>query len=143
MTITPNESDPINKEDWDYARKQNRELIEETRARLLWIFRLTLGVITLGILLVLGGALVALVDPAHPTPAIIIAVSGVLALLIGTICLIVYRSTMAQARAYVNEPFTPDSFEAARRKIQYYMHENLNQVRWIFWLSLVAMFLAS
>jgi hypothetical protein len=141
MTTTSNESDPINESDWAYARKQNRELIEETRACLPRIFRLTLGVMTLGILLILGGALVALVDPAHLTPAIIIAVSGVLALLIGTTCLIIYRSTMTQARAYINEPLTTDSFEAARRKIQYYMHENLNQVRWIFWLSLVAMFL--
>jgi membrane protein implicated in regulation of membrane protease activity len=31
--------------------------------------------------------------------------------------------------------------ERARLKIQYYTHENLRQVRWIFWLSLVAMFL--
>jgi hypothetical protein len=31
--------------------------------------------------------------------------------------------------------------ERARLKIQYYTHENLRQVHWIFWLSLVAMFL--
>jgi membrane protein implicated in regulation of membrane protease activity len=31
--------------------------------------------------------------------------------------------------------------ERARLKIQYYTHENLRQVRWIFWLTLVAMFL--
>ena len=80
-------------------------------------------------------------------PSTSVTLSAVLVTLIGTSFLSFYRSTMEEARGYVSEPQTIDddqdreNWEAARRKIQYYMHENLRQVRWIFWLTLIAMFL--
>jgi len=142
MTTSSNKPDLIDEEnDWDFARQKNRELVEKTLGHLPWLLWLNLVPISVGVLLILCWALRAIITPAQQTPAIVIGLLGVLALLIGAVCLIVYRSTLVQARGYISEPLTTSEWEAARRKIQYYMHENLNQVRWIFWLTLVAMFL--
>lgn len=142
MSTRANETDAINeKQDWKFARKKNRELIEDTLKRLPIIFRLIFIGMTTGIMLILFGASLAIFLTSQPMPAIITVASGSITLFFEAICLAIYKATLAQIRVYIGEPLTEDEFEAARRKIQYYMHENLNQVRWIFWLTLVAMFL--
>lgn len=110
-----------------------------------WIRWLPLVTILLGFLIIIGGVVIGgLVYSSAELPrSVVVALIGVLITFIGATFLVFHKSATAQARGYFNEQESrkegPE--ERARLKIQYYTHENLRQVRWIFWLSLVAMFL--
>jgi hypothetical protein len=119
-----------------------------------WIKRtrwLPFVIILLGFLVIIRGAVlsgVALVYSSVELPPLVVGtLIGVLITLIGIIFLSFYKSRMAEARGYFEELESKTNYwesnpaERARLKIQFYMHENLRQVRWIFWLTLVAMFL--
>jgi len=105
-----------------------------------WIRWLPLVTILLGFLVIISGLVYS---SAELPPSVVVALIGVLITFIGATFLVFHKSTTAQARGYFNEQESKNEGpeERARLKIQYYTHENLRQVRWIFWLSLVAMFL--
>jgi hypothetical protein len=109
-----------------------------------WIRWVPLVAILLGFLVIIRGLvyLSAELPPSVPS-SVVFTLIGVLIAFIGTTFLYFYRSTTAQARGYFEELESKEGGpeERARLKIQYYTHENLRQVHWIFWLSLVAMFL--
>lgn len=100
-----------------------------------------LGAIGLGLFFIICGAALAVITPTQLERSIFVILSGVLVLFIGIIFLFVHKSRMVRARAAIDEPLPTDEFEKARRKIQYYMHENLMQVKHIYWLTVGAMLL--
>jgi hypothetical protein len=106
-----------------------------------WVFPLTLATEILGISIIIYGAARALITPAQLERPIFVILGGVLVQLIGASFLSVFKSTMVRAREVIDEPPTTDKFEKARRKIQYYMHENLTQVKNIYRLTVGAMLL--
>jgi membrane protein implicated in regulation of membrane protease activity len=128
------------------VRSQFEKHIKEKSGLPGWIFWLSLAVFWLSLAAMVLGFLIIVVGAAlayYPiAPSIVVALFGALVGFFGVSFLFVYKSTINQVREYLEELQTEkDNWERARKKIQYYMHENLNQVRWIFWLTLVAMFL--
>src|SRR5215212_9131456 len=105
-----------------------------------WIRWLPLVTIILGFLVIIAGIVYL---TAKLPLSVIVTLIGVLIAFIGAAFLVFQKSTTAQVRSHLNELESKKDGpeERARLKIQYYTHENLRQVRWIFWLSLVAMFL--
>src|SRR5215216_4030771 len=153
--VQENEPQPSDDQREEDAHKIIRVVLQDFMAQyhrwIRWIQRtrwLPLVIILLGFLIIIISGIVALVYPsAALPPSVIVTLIGVLIAFIGTLFLFFYKSRMAEALGYFEELESKTSYwkanpaERARLKIQFYMHENLRQVHWIFWLSLVAMFL--
>jgi hypothetical protein len=170
MTFVPDEPHKSNEQSVSesaYRKTQeNQENISQTLRKLRWTFALPIITMFLGLSAIIWGAKLAY-SSAQPVvqtllsslgldaaiinssdqlaSSIVITLYGVLIELIGVIFLLIYKTTINRATELLNEELQiidkRRAWEAARRKIQYYMHENLVQVKWIFRLTLMVMFL--
>lgn len=86
---------------WDLARVKLEVYLNRNLNQGMAIFWLTLFVMTVGFGLIGAGVWKAYEDPAALSPSVLAAVAGVLVNIIGASFLVVYSSTMDQARGYV------------------------------------------
>jgi hypothetical protein len=86
---------------WDLARIKLEEYLDRNLKQVRSIFWLSLLVMAAGFFLIGYGVLKVYADPANFNASIIATVSGILVNFIGATFLIIYRSTMEQAKAYV------------------------------------------
>lgn len=89
------------RENWEAAREKIQYYMHENLGQVRWIFRLTLLAMFLGFLIIICGAALAYSNK-QLAPTIVVTLSGVLVEFIGATFLFVYKSTMEQARGYVN-----------------------------------------
>ena len=84
---------------FEAARTKIEYYMHENLRELRYIYRLTVGVMILGFVIIVIGAF-----PAHTASAasIVVTISGVLVQFIGATFLLIYKSTMAQAGGYVS-----------------------------------------
>lgn len=86
---------------WDLARIKLESYLDRNLRQVSSIFYLTLLVMIFGMALICVGVGRSIYAPNATTPAILAALAGVLVQMIGGTFLLVYRSTMAQAKDYV------------------------------------------
>jgi hypothetical protein len=86
---------------WELARVKLESYLNRNLSQVRSIFFLTLLVMAVGFLLILAGAYTGFVDPEHFRASILSSVSGVIVSFIGGTFLVLYKSTMAQAKDYV------------------------------------------
>ncbi len=89
------------RDNWEAAREKIQYYMHENLKQVRWIFRLTLIAMFLGFVIIICGAVLVYLNK-DVTPAIVVTLSGVLVEFIAATFLFVYRSTMEQARGYVN-----------------------------------------
>lgn len=87
---------------WDLARVKLEVYLNRNLNQGMAVFWLTLLVMTVGFVLIGVGVWRVYETPSALAPSILAAVSGILINLIGASFLVVYRSTMEQARGYVS-----------------------------------------
>lgn len=87
---------------WDLARIKLESYLNRNLIHIRWIFFLTLIVMFAGFVIIGYGILRVYQLPENFKPSIIVTLSGVIVEFIAATFLIVYRSTMEQAREYVN-----------------------------------------
>jgi hypothetical protein len=114
--------------------------IDNKLGQLRWTL-IPLEAMGLGLFFIICGAALAVITPIQLERSIFVILGGVLVLFIGATFLFAHNSRMVRARAAIDESTAADGFEKARQKIQYYMHENLMQVKNIYRLTVVTMFL--
>jgi len=86
---------------WDVARLKLESYLDRNLGHVTAIFVLTMVVMLFGMALVGIGVWRAVAEPGAITMPVLAAVSGVLVQVIGGTFLIIYRSTMDQAKSYV------------------------------------------
>lgn len=86
---------------WELAQVKLETYLNRNLKQVRSIFWLTVIVLTLGFVLIGYGVFRAYLDPAVLTGPILSAASGVLVNFIAATFLVIYRSTMAQAKDYV------------------------------------------
>jgi hypothetical protein len=86
---------------WDLARSKLESYLDRNLSQVNMIFMLTVAVMVCGMVLIGIGVARAIQDPVTTTPAVLSAVSGVFVQFVASTFLIIYRSTMEQARDYV------------------------------------------
>jgi drug/metabolite transporter (DMT)-like permease len=86
---------------WDLARLKLESYLDRNLRQVSSIFYLVLLVMTFGMALIGMGVWQAIQKPDSITPAALAALAGVIVQVIGGTFLLVYRSTMAQAKDYV------------------------------------------
>ena len=93
----PNEAKPA----WDLARIKLESYLNRNLSQIRWIFLLTLLVMIIGFGIISYGIVRVYQNPAFINPSILVTLSGVLIEFIGASFLLIYKSTMEQARDYV------------------------------------------
>lgn len=87
---------------WDLARIKLESYLNRNLIHIRWIFILILFVMFVGFAIVVYGIIKIYESPETITPSIVTLASGVLIEFIASSFLIIYRSTMNQAKEYVN-----------------------------------------
>jgi len=87
---------------WELARVKLESYLNRNLAQVAWIFFLTLFVMLTGFVIIGYGAVRAYQSPEHFKPSIIVTLAGLIVEFLGATFLFVYKSTMEQARDYVN-----------------------------------------
>ena len=93
----PNEA----KAAWDLARLKLESYLNRNLSQIRWIFLLTLLVMIIGFAIISYGIVRVYQNPAFLSPSILVTLSGVLIEFIGASFMLIYKSTMEQARNYV------------------------------------------
>jgi Na+/H+ antiporter NhaC len=86
---------------WDLARIKLEQYLDRNLKQVRSIFWLSLLVMGIGFLLIGYGVIMVYRDPANFNASIVSAVSGIVVNFIGATFLVIYRSTMEQAKDYV------------------------------------------
>lgn len=86
---------------WDLARVKLENYLSRNINQVRAIFWLTVLVMLFGFFLIGYGAFNVFDKPDNLTPSIVVAVSGILVNFIGATFLVIYKSTMQQAREYM------------------------------------------
>jgi hypothetical protein len=86
---------------WDLARIKLESYLDRNLRQVSQIYYLTLFVMVFGMVLISVGIWHAINDPAVIQPAELAALAGVIVQVIGGTFLLIYRSTMSQAKDYV------------------------------------------
>lgn len=86
---------------WDLARTKLENYLNRNLSQIRAIFYLSIFVMLVGFGLLIYGAVMVFKNPENFQPAIVVAVSGIIVNFIGASFLIIYKSTMEQAREYV------------------------------------------
>jgi uncharacterized membrane protein len=86
---------------WDLARVKLESYLNRNLRQVQWIFVLTLIVMIAGFVIIGYGVIHVYQSPESFKPSIVVTVSGVLIEFIAATFLLIYRSTMEQARSYV------------------------------------------
>jgi uncharacterized membrane protein len=86
---------------WDLARVKLESYLNRNLRQVQWIFFLTLLVMTVGFVIIGYGVMKAYESPDNFKPSVIVTSSGVVVEFIAATFLVIYRSTMEQARSYV------------------------------------------
>ncbi len=86
---------------WELARLKLESYLNRNLAHVRWIFILILIIMGFGFIIIAYGVYRVYESPESLRPSIVVACSGVLIEFIGATFLIIYRSTMMQAQAYV------------------------------------------
>jgi hypothetical protein len=87
---------------WDLARIKLESYLNRNLVQIYWIFFLTLVVMVAGFIIIAYGVIRVYESPDSFRPSIVVTVSGVVVEFIAATFLLIYRSTMEQAREYVN-----------------------------------------
>ncbi|MEM7487120.1 MAG: hypothetical protein AAF348_18085 [Bacteroidota bacterium] len=87
---------------WDLARAKLENYLNRNLSQVSAIFYLSVFVMLVGFALIIYGAIMVFEAPENFKPAIVVAISGVIVNFIGASFLIIYKSTMEQAKDYVN-----------------------------------------
>jgi nitrate reductase gamma subunit len=100
----PGKTEPI----WDLGRANLQQYFNRNLSQISNIFRLSVGVMIVGFLLIAGGIIESFVQSAGTarnvntiTPALIGSLAGVITEFIGATFLFIYRSTVQQASSYM------------------------------------------
>jgi TRADD-N domain-containing protein len=86
---------------WDLARVKLELYVERNLSQVQSVFWLTVVVIAAGFILIVYGVAKLYASPTAIMPALVTAGAGVLVDFIGASILVIYKSTMAQAKGYV------------------------------------------
>jgi hypothetical protein len=86
---------------WDLARVKLESYLNRNLRQVYWIFTLTLFVMIAGFIIIGFGVIRVYQSPEAFKPSILVTLSGVVVEFIGATFLLIYRSTMEQARSYV------------------------------------------
>jgi glucan phosphoethanolaminetransferase (alkaline phosphatase superfamily) len=87
---------------WDLARIKLESYLNRNLMQIYWIFFLTLLVMLVGFIIIGYGVIRVYQSPDNFRPSIVVTVSGVVVEFIAATFLLIYRSTMEQAKEYVN-----------------------------------------
>lgn len=87
---------------WDLARVKLESYLNRNLRQVEWIFVLTLFVMFAGFIIIGYGVLHVYQSPENFKPSVVVTASGVLVEFIAATFLVIYRSTMEQARSYVS-----------------------------------------
>ncbi|MCI0488320.1 MAG: hypothetical protein L0229_17155 [Blastocatellia bacterium] len=87
---------------WELARIKLESYLNRNLMQIRWIFFLTLLVITVGFVIIGYGTVQVYKSPENFQPSIVVTLSGVIVEFIAATFLLIYKSTMEQARDYVN-----------------------------------------
>jgi hypothetical protein len=86
---------------WDLARIKLESYLNRNLTQIRWIFFLTLSVMLVGFSIMSYGIVRVYQNPLFLSPSILVTLSGVLIEFIGASFLLIYKSTMEQAKNYV------------------------------------------
>jgi ABC-type siderophore export system fused ATPase/permease subunit len=86
---------------WDLARVKLESYLNRNLRQVQWIFVLTLLVMIAGFVIIGYGVIRVYQSPENFKPSVVVTVSGVIVEFIAATFLLIYRSTMEQARSYV------------------------------------------
>ena len=86
---------------WDLARVKLESYLNRNLKQVQWIFALTLIVMVVGFIIIGYGVYRVYESPDNFKPSIVVTVSGILVEFIAATFLLIYKSTMEQARSYV------------------------------------------
>lgn len=86
---------------WDLARLKLESYLNRNLRQIQWIFFLTLLVMFAGFIIIGYGVIHVYQSPENFKPSVVVTVSGVIVEFIAATFLLIYRSTMDQARSYV------------------------------------------
>ncbi len=87
---------------WELARIKLESYLNRNLNQIRWIFIWTVFIMIIGFIIIGFGILKVYASPDNFEPSIVVTCSGILVELIGTTFLIIYKSTMSQAKDYVN-----------------------------------------
>jgi hypothetical protein len=87
---------------WDLARIKLESYLNRNISQVRWIFFWTVIVMIAGFIIIGYGIYKIYTSPANFQPSILVSIVGILTELIGATFLIIYKSTMNQAKEYVN-----------------------------------------
>lgn len=87
---------------WDLARIKLESYLNRNLMQIYWIFFLTLVVMVAGFVIIGYGVIRVYQSPDNFRPSIVVTLSGVIVEFIAATFLFIYRSTMEQAKDYVN-----------------------------------------
>jgi ABC-type siderophore export system fused ATPase/permease subunit len=87
---------------WDLARVKLESYLNRNLRHVQWIFVLTLLVMVAGFIIIGYGVFKVYQSPENFKPSIVVTVSGIFVEFIAATFLVIYRSTMEQARSYVS-----------------------------------------
>jgi hypothetical protein len=93
----PEESKPA----WDLARIKLESYLDRNLIQITSIFFLTVLVMIMGFAIIVYGIAKVYANPQLIAPTVVVTVSGIIVEFIGASFLIIYKSTMEQARDYV------------------------------------------
>lgn len=86
---------------WDLARVTLEKYVDRNLFQVQLIYWLTIVIMTCGFSLIIFGTSKAFTDPKNFNASVLSSVSGILVTFIGGTFLVLFRSTMAQAKEYV------------------------------------------
>ncbi len=87
---------------WDLARIKLENYLDRNRSQIKSIYYLSVFAMIIGFGLIIFGSYMSFLKPDNIQPALVTAVSGLIVNFIGATFLIIYKSTMEQAKDYVN-----------------------------------------
>lgn len=87
---------------WELARIKLESYLTRNLSQIRWIFFLCLLVMTTGFVIIGYGITQVYKSPQNFNPSIVVTISGVIVEFIAASFLLIYKSTMEQARDYVN-----------------------------------------
>lgn len=90
------------KASWDIARIRLESYLTRNLSQVRWIFFWTVTVMIAGFVIIGYGILKVYESPTNFEPSVLVTIVGVVTELIGATFLIIYKSTMNQAKEYVN-----------------------------------------
>ena len=87
---------------WDLARIKLESYLSRNIKQVRWIFFWTILIMIAGFVIIGIGIMKVYESPENFKPSILVTISGILTELISATFLIIYKSTMNQAKSYVN-----------------------------------------